>query len=69
MGHIELIEPWALAICFRNFLNRVAAGGAEGVREVELIGDFGNREFAIFVVDFIDADWSKADGGGDWRCQ
>lgn len=69
MGHIELIESWALAICFCNFLNRVAAGGAESVREVELIGDFGDGEFAIFVVDFIDADWSKTDGGGDWRCQ
>lgn len=51
-----------MAVGFAYFLDRVAAGCTEYVGEVELFGDFGNRYFAKWIVDFVDADRSEPDG-------
>lgn len=53
-----------MAIRFGDLFDRVAAGCAESIREVELFGDFGYWKFAIGIVDYIDADRSETDGCG-----
>ena len=65
MGHVQLEKARCLAVCFGNFLDGLRAGSREGVREIELFGDSGDGEFAVFVVDFVDAYGSEADGCGD----
>ena len=67
VGHVELVEAGTIAIGLGDLFDGVAAGCTESVGEVELGGYFGDREFAVFVVDFIYADGGKADWGGDWE--
>lgn len=63
VGHIELEEARSLAIGFADFLNWIATGCAEGIRQVELFGYFGDGDLAVFVVYFVDSYWSETDGG------
>lgn len=66
VGHVELIEAGTIAIGLGDLLDGIAARCAESVGEVELSRYFGDRKFAIFVVDFVYADGGKANRGGDW---
>ena len=69
MGHVELVEAGTIAVGFGDLFDGIAAGCAESVGEVELGSYFGDREFAVFVVDFVYADGGEADGGGDWEME
>lgn len=63
--HVELEEAGAGAVGGGDGFDGGAAGRAEAVGEVELLGDARDGEFALRVVDFVDADGGEADGGGD----
>ena len=65
MRHIQLVESWSLSICRRHVLDRSTAGGAKTVRQVQLFGDFSDREFAEWVVDFVDSNGGEADRCSD----
>ena len=60
-------EARTIAVGLGDLLDGIAAGCAESVGEVELGGYFGDGEFAVFVVDFVDADRGEADRSGDWK--
>ena len=66
VGHVELVEAAAVAVGSSDILDRGGAGGGEAVGEVELFGDGGDGELAVFVVDFVDADGGEADGRADF---
>ncbi len=66
VGHVELVEAGALAVCFGDFLDWVGAGGRKAVREVEFFGDGGDGDLASGVVDFVYANGGEADRGGDF---
>ena len=67
MGHVELVEAGTIAVGFGNLFDRIAAGCAESVGEVELGGYFGDGEFAVFVIDFVYANRGEANRGRDWK--
>ena len=69
VGHVELVETGALAICGGDVFDWGRAGGGEAVREVELFGDGGDGEFAEGVVDFVDANGGEAEGGGHFMAE
>ena len=69
MRHVELEEAWAVTVGGSDGFDGSAAGCAEGVGEIEFAGGFGDWEFAVFVIDFVDADRGEADRGGNWENQ
>ncbi len=66
MRHVELEEARAGAVSFCNRFDGRGARGAKAVGEVEFFGHGCDGQFAERVVDFVDADWGEADGGGDF---
>lgn len=65
MRHVKLVEARPLAVGLRDFLDGRATGRAKTVREVQFIGHGGDRQLAERMIDFVDADWSESEGGGD----
>ena len=62
-----MVEAGTIAVGLGDLFYGIAAGCAESVGEVELSGYFGNGEFAVFVVNFVNANGGEADRGGDWE--
>lgn len=65
MRHVKLVEARSLAVGFRDFLNGRATGCAKTIGEVEFFGHCGDGQLAERMIDFVDADWSETEGGGD----
>ena len=65
VGHVELVEAGAGGVGGGDGLDGGTARSGEAVGEVELGGGAGDGEFALRVVDGVDADGGEADGGGD----
>ena len=63
--HVQLVEAGPGAVGGGDVLDGGGAGGGEAVGQVELLGDFGDRQFAEGVVDLVDADGGEADRRGD----
>lgn len=64
--HVELKETRPCAIGFCDVFDGGRTGGAEAVGKVEFFGDGRDGELAVLVVDFVNADWCKAYGRGDF---
>ena len=64
--HVQLVEAAAGAVGGGDVLDGGGAGSGEAVGQVELLGNFGDGQFAQRVVDLVDADRGEADGGGDF---
>lgn len=65
VGHVELVEAWGRgAVGGGDGFDEGASRGGEAVGEVELLGDGGDEEFALWVVAFVYTGWSEADWGG-----
>ena len=67
MGHVELVETRAGGIGCGDGFDTCAAGGREGVGEIQLLSDTSDGEFAGGVVDLVYSDRGKSDRGGDWQ--
>ena len=63
---IQLVEAAAGTVGGGDVLDGRGARGREAVGQVELLGDFGNWELTLRVVDLVDADGGEADGRGDF---
>lgn len=59
-------KPGAGAVGCSDFLDGGGAGGGEAIGKVELLSDFGYRELAEGVVDFVNPNGGEADWGGDF---
>lgn len=59
-------KPGTGAVGRSDFFDSGRPGGGEAIGEVELLSDFGYRQFAEWVVDFVYPNGGEPDWGGDF---
>lgn len=60
---VQLKESRSRAVCFADIFDTVASSGRQAVGQVELLGYLGHRKLSGRVVNAVDANWCKSNGG------
>jgi hypothetical protein len=63
MTLVKLEKSRTVAVGLSHVFDAVAASGRKAVWEVQLLGDFCNRQFARWMVDSVYSNWCESQWG------